>query len=196
MIRTYSSVRRASSSFVINRAWEPSVYILPNDTLQGITHLEPCRLPVDAPDAAQRIADLAQRGLRPDRIQHGRNHVLRRPRDLHQVSDGGSDRGFVAGSLAGGQHRHLLPFDLVADPQDLQLAAHGLGVAVDTDHLLLALLQSDLIVESGVGDLGHEPAILDATKDAGRHGADWVFDRSVRARFATQLSHRPDLVED
>src|SRR5680860_322693 len=38
-IRTYSSVRRASSSFVINRAWEPSVYDLPTGTFQGITHL-------------------------------------------------------------------------------------------------------------------------------------------------------------
>src|SRR5665811_514640 len=90
---------------------------------------KPRGLPVDAPDVPQRVADLAQRCLDPDRVEHGGNHVLRCPRYLDQVADGIIDGSLVPRTLALAQCRHLLLFDLVTDPQDLQLAADRLGVA-------------------------------------------------------------------
>src|SRR5664280_3576102 len=90
-------------------------------TAAGQTVSEPRGLPIDAPDVAQGVADLAQRGLGPNRIKHGGNHVLRCPRNLDQVADGSTDGGLVAGGPAGGQRGHLLQLDLMADSQDLQL---------------------------------------------------------------------------
>src|SRR5450756_3137999 len=126
---------------------------------------EPRGLPVDAPDVPQRVADLAQRCLDPDRAEHCGNHVLRCPRYLDQVADGSIDGSLVPRALAHAQCRHLLPLDLVTDPQDLKLVADRLGVAVDTHHLLLALLQGDLVREGRMRDPGHKPAVLDTAKD-------------------------------
>src|ERR1035437_3704904 len=106
---------------------------------------EPRRLPIDAPDIAQGVTDLAQRGLGPNRIEHGGNHVLRGPRNLPQVADGRTHGGLVTGGSSRGQRRNLFQLDLVAYPQDLQLMADRLGVAVDAHHLLLTLLKSDLV---------------------------------------------------
>jgi hypothetical protein len=39
-------------------------------------------------------------------------------------------------------------------------------VHVDADDLLVALLHGDLVDEGRLGDLGHEPAVLDAAQDA------------------------------
>src|SRR5450631_2665843 len=143
---------------------------------------EPCRLAIDPPDLAQRIADLAEGGLGPNGIEHGRDHVLRRRRNLDQTGDRCTDGGLVTGGPPGGQRAHLLHLHLVADAQDLQLVADRLGVAVDTDHLLLALLQSDLVGECRVRDLGHEPAVLDSSQDPRCHRADGVNDLAVRAQ--------------
>ena len=76
----------------------------------------------------------------------------------------------------------LRALDLVADPQDLHRRLDGLGVTVDADDLLVALLDLPLVGEGRLGDLGHEPAVLDPAQDPAGH-------RVVRA-------HRPDLRED
>src|ERR1019366_1361976 len=126
---------------------------------------EPRWLPIDAPQLAQGVTDLAQRSLGPNRIEHGGNHVLRGPGNLHQVADGRTCVGLVTGGSSRGQRSHLFQLDLVADPQDLQLVADRLGVAVDTHHLLLTLLKSDLVGEGRVRNLGHEPAVLDRSEE-------------------------------
>ncbi len=69
-----------------------------------------------------------------------------------------------------GERAHLLALDLVGDAQDLQVAGHRVLVHVDADDLLLALLQGDLVLEGRLGDLGGEPALLDAAEQALRHG--------------------------
>ena len=63
-----SSVRRASSSFVIHRAWEPYVYILPSDTLQGINH--PVRLRYGEPDTGSRSREQFSREARAPLREH------------------------------------------------------------------------------------------------------------------------------
>src|SRR5438477_11528 len=77
----------------------------------------------------------------------------------------------VAGRLALAEHALLLALDLVRDAQDLQRLLDGRGVHVDADDALLALLQLLLVGERSLGDLGHEPAVLDAAQDAARHRA-------------------------
>ena len=51
------------------------------------------------------------------------------------------DRCLVAGVAPLGDQRALLEFDLVRDPQDLQLVADVAGQRVDADDALVALLQ-------------------------------------------------------
>jgi hypothetical protein len=63
-----SSVRRASSSFVIHRAWEPYVYFLPSDTLQGINH--PVRLRHGQPDTGFRSREQFSREARAPLREH------------------------------------------------------------------------------------------------------------------------------
>ena len=63
----------------------------------------------------------------------------------------------------------LLDLHLVRDPQRLQRPDDGRGRGVDPDDLLLALLQLGLVRERRLGDLGGEPAVLDAAQDAGGH---------------------------
>ncbi len=87
----------------------------------------------------------------------------------------------VSGRAARGQRGDLPALDLVRHPQDLQRLLDRVEVHVDADHLLVALLQRPLVGEGRVGDLGGEPAVLDALEDPAGH-------RFVRAQ-------RPDLRE-
>ena len=91
-----------------------------------------------------------------------RDHVAVLPSGIEHLLDRGGDRGLVATRLPLGQYPDLLGLNLVGDPQDLQLAGHRVLVHVDADDLLLTLLQGDLVGERRLGDLGHEPAVLDA----------------------------------
>src|SRR5450631_1430481 len=122
-------------------------------TTSGDASSEARRLPVHAPEVAQGVADLAERGLCPNRIEHRGNHVLRGPGDLDQMADGSAHYCLVTSSPSRGQRLHLFQLDLMADTQNLQLMADRLGVAVDADHLLLGLLKGDLVCESRVRDL-------------------------------------------
>ena len=73
----------------------------------------------------------------------------------------------IAVGLARGQLALLRGLDLVGDPEDLQILGDRAGVHVDADDPLLALLQGLLVAERRVGDVGGEPAVLDAAQDAG-----------------------------
>jgi hypothetical protein len=128
----------------------------------AITHLEARWLDVFAPLRAQRVADLTERRLSPRRRQHGFDHVAIGPGNLDHLRQCCVDGRIVSSTPPDAESLTLLNFDLVADPQDLQWPGHAGGVNVDTDDLLIALLQLSLITECGVGDLSGEPALLDA----------------------------------
>lgn len=134
-------------------------------------------LRVHAPLVPQRVADLAEGGLRADRVQHRGDHVRAVPGGRQHGVDRGADLGVVTAVLALAEDPDLLPLDLVADPEDLQVAGDGAVVDVDADDALVALLQGALVLEGGLGDLAGEPAVLDAAQDAGGDRPDRVAGR-------------------
>ena len=105
------------------------------------------------------------------------------------------------------QRPDLLDLDLVRDPQDLEVVGHRVLVAVDSDDPLVALLQSGLVLEGRLGDLRHEPAVLDpAQQPAGHRPLRGLGLAGRRAHLLGQrlgvgvgerrAAHGQDLVED
>lgn len=128
---------------------------------QSLALLEARGLAVDAPDFAQRVADLPQRRLGAAGIQHRRDHVAILLGGLEHLRYGGVDRGLVSPGSTLGEESNLLGLHFVGDPQNLELGGHGVVVAVHPDDFLLALLQRHLVDERSLRDLRHEPAVLD-----------------------------------
>src|SRR4051794_40150458 len=126
-------------------------------------------LAVLAPLGAQRVADLAQGGLHTAGLEDRGDHVLLGAGHVHHSSEGSPDGGLVTVAAAARELTDLVHLDLVGDPEDLQIVGHRVGVAVHADDLLLALLQRGLVHERRLGDLRHEPALLDAAQDALGH---------------------------
>src|SRR5207302_8152109 len=89
--------------------------------------------------------------------------------------------------LADVEDAPLLSLHLMGDTQDLEVLRYRRLMHIDPDDLLVALLERLLVGERSIGDLRHEPAVLDAPQDAASHGAD-----AVRGR----LSHVRDAGED
>src|SRR4051794_10875094 len=128
------------------------------------------RLPILAPLGAERVADLAEGRLDTTGLEHRLDHVPVGAADLDHVLHGPLRHGVVARRTTCRELAHLLDLNLVRDPKDLQVVGDRVGVDVDADDLLVALLQRGLVLEGGLGDLGHEPAVLDAPQEALRDG--------------------------
>src|SRR6266536_3614019 len=91
-------------------------------------------------------------------------------RSLEAVQ-GRVDPVLPAGRAAAGQLGALLPLDLLADAEDLQLLVVVGDVLVHAHDHLGALLHLLLVGEGGVGHLLLEPPLLDAGQHPLQHGA-------------------------
>ena len=91
--------------------------------------LEAGRLAVVAPLGAQGVADLAERGLGADRVEHRGDHVASVRATSTMRASAASTGAVVAVGPARAEHAVLLALDLVGDPQDLQRLLDGRGVA-------------------------------------------------------------------
>src|SRR5262249_40962502 len=148
------------------------------------------RLEIAAPLLAQRAADLAQGRLGTRRVQHGPDHVLPGPGRGQHRRQRRVDRRLVALPPPPGQNARLRLLDLVAAPKDLHRLLDRVGVGVHAHDALVALLQLLLVGEGGLGDLGHEPAILDAAQDPAGHRVIRA-DRADRGKGLLGLGLQP-----
>src|SRR6266511_1244977 len=126
---------------------------------------------VVAPDPPERRDHLALGRLRPGRLDQQRDQVLVGGGRPLEAVQGRVDPVLPAGRAAAGQRGALLPLDLLADAEDLQLLVVVGDVLVHAHDHLGALLHLLLVGEGGVGHLLLEPPLLDAGQHPLQHGA-------------------------
>ncbi|KPC76939.1 hypothetical protein ADL26_04335, partial [Thermoactinomyces vulgaris] len=131
-------------------------------------------LAVLTPLLAQHPADLPQGRLGARRCQDRLDEVRRSLCGRDDIGQRTLDGGAVAVGAAASEHGVLLAFDVAGDAQDLQVGGDGVVEFGDADDVLGAVFELLLVGEGGLGDLGVEPAVLDALEDAGGDGADVV----------------------
>ena len=109
---------------------------------------------------AEHPADLADRGLRAERLAHRREEVLGAARDAHL-----GERARVRIGVALGPHARgpleLPPLGLRVEPVELDRLGVLLDVAVHADEHALAALDLLLVAKGGLLDLGLDEALLD-----------------------------------
>src|SRR5690349_8662520 len=118
-----------------------------------VSTLEDRRLSVDAVRLAEDVAHLAERRVRPDRVQHVRNEVLAAHAGAPERFDRLGVRGRVAPRAHGLGPLDLVPLDLGVDLEhrDRDLLVRQEPVHADDDPLLALDLLLELV--GGVRDL-------------------------------------------
>src|SRR3954469_11014074 len=105
------------------------------------------RLGVGAPDLLERLHHLALGGMRAGALDQRRHQVRLGVRAPAQLGEGALHRGPVTARADGLQAADLLALERRVDVQDRRLAVVALGVAVDADHHLGALVDALLQLE-------------------------------------------------
>src|SRR5919197_1762935 len=115
-----------------------------------------------APNLAERVAHLAERGVRPRALKNPRHQIHFSPRArIRHRRKSRLDRGRVAPAAQLLDALDLLALERRVDPQDLDLLLVLELVANDAHDDPLPLLDLVLVPERGIRDLALEEVLLD-----------------------------------
>src|SRR5690348_1023035 len=119
-----------------------------------------------AEDAAQRVADLAERGEGLDGGEDARQQVLRAAGGVFEGGEGGSDSGVVAAGAQLRQLCRLAPAHFGVHTQDRRMHLFLALEAVDADDDAPLLVQRALVLVGRLFDLALDVALLDGAHAA------------------------------